>query len=162
MGVKIGDSIPDLNVMVKDEEGIDAVSLRAFTSGRKVVIFIVPGAFTPTCSAKHVPSFLEHHDALTQAGIEAVACIAVNDAHVMKLWGEDQQADGKITMMADAKGEVAEAFGVRVDMGPIMGVRAGRSAFVLDDSIFSHVFIEAPSAYEVSSAEHILSELQKA
>lgn len=160
MGVKIGDSIPDLNVMVKDDEGVDAVSLRAFATGRKTVIFVVPGAFTPTCSAKHVPSFIEHYDALKAAGVGAIACLSVNDAHVMHAWGEGQHVSDKITMMADAKGEAADAFGLLVDMGPVMGARAGRAAFIMDDGIITHAFVEAPMVYELSSAEHILATLQ--
>ena len=159
MGVNIGDSLPNVNVMVKDEAGIDTVNLLEFSKGRRVVIFVVPGAFTPTCSAKHVPSFLEHYDALTNSGVDAIACLSVNDAHVMKVWGDDQKVTGKITMMADAKGEAADAFGIFVDMGPVMGHRAGRSAFVAENGVLSHIFIEEPAVYEVSSAENILAAL---
>lgn len=162
MGVQIGDSIPDIEVMVKDEDGIDTVNLSQFAAGRKVVVFVVPGAFTPTCSAKHVPSYLTHYDALRAAGIDAIACLSVNDAHVMKAWGEDQQVGDKITMMADIRGTAAEALGLLVDMGPVMGARAGRAAFVLEDGIFTHIFVEAPAVYEVSSAEYVLEAVKAA
>lgn len=160
MRVNIGDSIPDLDVMIKDEDGVDTLNLKEFTQGRKIVLFIVPGAFTPTCSAKHVPSFITHYDALRAAGVDEIACLSVNDAHVMKVWGEDQEANGKVTMLADVRGTVADALGVLVDMGPVMGVRAGRSAFVLEDGVFTHIFIEEPAVYDVSSAEHVLEALQ--
>ena len=156
MSVKIGDPIPNVEVMVKDADGIDTVNLSVFAAGRNIVIFVVPGAFTPTCSAKHVPSFLAHYDALGAAGIDAIACLSVNDAHVMKAWGDDQDVGDKITMMADIRGTAADALGLLVDMGPVMGARAGRAAFVVEKGIFTQVLIEAPAVYEVSSAEHVL------
>lgn len=157
MSVQIGDPVPDMDIMVKGDDGIDTVNLSTFTEGRRVIIFVVPGAFTPTCSAKHVPSFLHHYDALRSAGIDAIACLSVNDAHVMKVWGEDQKVGDKITMMADIRGTAAEALGLLVDMGPVMGLRAGRAAFVIHNGKITHKFVEEPAIYEVSSAEHILA-----
>lgn len=157
MSVKIGDIVPDCNVMIKTAEGVDTVSLRDFSAGRTVALFVVPGAFTPTCSVKHAPSYLAHYDSLMAAGIDEIACLSVNDSFVMEAWGRHLAVDNKITMMADMKAEAASALGIAVDMGPMMGVRANRSAFVLKDGLITHIFIEEPSAYEVSSAEHMLA-----
>ena len=159
MSLQIGDQIPDLDVQVKQDGIIDAVNLREFAADKTIILFVVPGAFTPTCSAKHVPSYLAHFEALKAAGIDAIACLSVNDAHVMDAWGTDQQVGDKITMMADISGDVAAALGLKVYMGPIMGERAGRAAFVLKDGTFSHIFIEEPAVYQVSSAEHVLHHL---
>ena len=159
MSLTIGQKLPDMTVHIKDQEGIDSCETGAFFAGKKVLIFTVPGAFTPTCSLKHVPSYLTHYDALKAAGIDEIACLSINDAHVMYAWGEAQQVGDKITMLADQSGDFLEALGLAVYMGPVLGKRAGRSAFIVDDGVLTHHFVEEPAVYEVSSAEHVLAHI---
>ena len=159
MSLTIGQKLPDMTVHIKDQEGIDSCETGAFFAGKKVLIFTVPGAFTPTCSLKHVPSYLTHYDALKAAGIDEIACLSINDAHVMYAWGEAQQVGDKITMLADQSGDFSEALGLAVYMGPVLGKRAGRSAFIVDDGVLTHHFVEEPAVYEVSSAEHVLAHI---
>jgi peroxiredoxin len=120
----------------------------------------VPGAFTPTCSAKHVPSFVGHYDALKAKGVELVACVSVNDAFVMAAWGKDQHADGKVMMLADGNGELTKAIGLSGDMSAYgLGLRSQRYAMVLDDGVVTVLNVEQPGSYEVSSAEAVLQAL---
>ena len=159
MSLTIGQKLPDMTVHIKDQDGIDSCETGAFFAGKKVLIFTVPGAFTPTCSLKHMPSYITHYDALKAAGIDEIACLSINDAHVMYAWGEAQQVGDKITMLADQSGDFSEALGLAVYMGPVLGKRAGRSAFIVDDGVLTHHFIEEPAVYEVSSAEHVLAHI---
>ena len=159
MSLTIGQKLPDMTLHTKDEDGIDSCETGAFFAGKKVVVFTVPGAFTPTCSLKHMPSYLEHYDALKEAGIDEIACLSINDAHVMHAWGEAQNVGDKIKMLADQSGAFSEALGLAVHMGPVLGTRAGRSAFIVDDGVITHSFIEEPAVYEVSSAEHVLAHM---
>ena len=119
----------------------------------------MPGAFTPTCSVKHLPSYLDQYDALKQKGVDAIICLSVNDAHVMYAWGRDQGVEDKIIMLADSSAAFSEALGLAVHMGPVLGTRSSRSAFVVEDGVISHAFLEEPMVYEVSSAEHVLANL---
>lgn len=157
MSLSVGQTIPAVELHVKDTDGIDTLDIQAFSKGKKIVIFSVPGAFTPTCSMKHVPSYLAHYDQLKSAGFDAIICLSVNDAHVMYAWGQDQQVGEKIIMAADSHAVLAEALGLAVDMGPVLGKRAARSAFVFEDGVMTHEFKEEPMVYEVSSAEHVLA-----
>ena len=159
MSLTIGQKLPDMTVHIKDQDGIDSCETGAFFAGKKVLIFTVPGAFTPTCSLKHMPSYITHYDALKAAGIDEIACLSINDAHVMYAWGEAQQVGDKITMLADQSGDFSEALGLAVYMGPVLGKRAGRSAFIVDDGVLTHHFVEEPAVYEVSSAEHVLAHI---
>ncbi|MEL0142340.1 MAG: peroxiredoxin, partial [Alphaproteobacteria bacterium] len=124
-----------------------------------VVLFVVPGAFTPTCSAKHLPGFVKLADKYKAAGIDKIACMAVNDAHVMRAWAEAGDAVGVIDMIADFHTEMSDALGLTRDMGPIMGRRAARCAMVVDHGVVQSIFMEEPGAFEVSSAEHVLASL---
>ena len=125
-----------------------------------MVLFAVPGAFTPTCSAKHLPGFVQYADALKAKGVDTVACIAVNDAFVMAAWGKEQGTDGKITMLADGSAAFAKAIGLELDlMGRGMGVRSQRYALVAQDGKVTHLAVEAPGGFEVSKAESILATL---
>jgi peroxiredoxin len=121
------------------------------------VMFAVPGAFTPTCSAKHMPNYLENMDRLKAAGFDAVACLSVNDAHVMKVWGDATNATGQIDMLADMRAEFSRALGIAADFGDVMAERAQRCALVVEDGTITHVFIEEPGMFEVSSADHVLA-----
>ena len=159
MSLSVGQKIPAMELHVKDDDGIDVFDTGAYFADKKVVVFTVPGAFTPTCSVKHVPSFLAHYDQFKQAGFDVIICLSVNDAHVMHAWGKDQAVSDKIIMLADASGAFSQALGLAVHMGPVIGTRAGRSAFVVDNGTITHSFVEEPAVYEVSSAEHVLANL---
>jgi peroxiredoxin len=160
MPISVQDTLPDAIFYLKDEEGLHEMSLSSWAKGRKVVLIAVPGAFTPTCSARHLPSFLDHFDALKEKGVDAIGCLAVNDAHVMKAWGDASSAGGKIDMLADPEAKVAEALGIAVVKTPVLGnTRAGRMALIAEDGVVTHMFMEEPGAYEVSSAEHVLKHL---
>ena len=159
MTLTAGTTIPDVTVHIKTEDGIEAIQTADYFSNARVVMFVVPGAFTPTCSARHLPGFIEHADKLKAAGVDKIACLAVNDAHAMKAWGDASGATGKIDMIADSTALFAEALGIAVNMGPVMGYRAGRCAVIADNGVITKSFREEPGAFEVSSAEHLLSEL---
>jgi peroxiredoxin len=127
--------------------------------GKKVVLFSVPGAFTPTCSAKHLPGFVERADEILGKGVDTIACMAVNDVFVMNAWGKSAKAD-RILMLADGNGEFARALGLELDASGFgMGQRSQRFALIADDGVVSDLFVESPGEFRVSSAEHVLSRL---
>jgi peroxiredoxin len=152
-----GMKIPAITIRTKTEEGIEELETASYFAGRKIVMFAVPGAFTPTCSAKHLPNYLENMDRLKAAGFDAVACLSVNDAHVMKAWGDATNATGQIDMLADMRAEFSRALGISADFGDVMAERAQRCALVVEDGTITHVFIEEPGMFEVSSADHVLA-----
>ncbi|NNU16601.1 peroxiredoxin [Parvularcula sp. ZS-1/3] len=154
-----GDKLPSIQVFEATGEGPKPVTTEELFSGKKTVLFAVPGAFTPTCSAKHLPGFVEKQDALKAKGVDQIVCMSVNDAFVMKAWGDSANADG-ITMLADGNAALTEALGLEMDgTGFGMGKRSQRFAMVLDGTEVSEVFVEDPGAFEVSSAEHVLANL---
>jgi peroxiredoxin len=127
--------------------------------GKKVVLFSVPGAFTPTCSAKHLPGFVDHANEILAKGVDTIACMAVNDVFVMSAWGKSGKAD-KILMLADGNGEFTRALGLQLDATAFgMGQRSQRFALVAEDGVVSDLFVEAPGEFRVSSAEYVLSSL---
>jgi len=141
------------------EKGPQPVNTTDYFAGRKIVLFSVPGAFTPTCSAYHLPGFVEHANEFSAKGIDAIACMAVNDVFVMHAWGNSANADG-IDMLADGNADFAEALGLASDASAFgMGKRSKRFALVADDGIVTHLMIEAPGEFRVSSAESVLSQL---
>ena len=157
--IAVGQTIPQVNFQMKLDDGINTFSTAEYFSNCRVVLFVVPGAFTPTCSAKHLPGFVKHADKIKAAGIDKIACLAVNDAHVMRAWAEAGNAIGIVDMMADWHAEMSDALGLTRDMGPIMGRRAARCAMVIDNGVVQSMFMEEPGAFEVSSAEHVLANL---
>jgi glutaredoxin/glutathione-dependent peroxiredoxin len=158
MAIQVGDSIPDANINIL-KDGVQAVSTGEFFKGRKVVLFAVPGAFTPTCSAKHLPGYIEHAEAFNAKGYD-VACLSVNDAFVMSAWAKSQDAPESIQMIADGNAEFTKALGLELDATPFgMGLRAKRFALVADDGKVTQLFIEAPGEFSVSSAESVLTAL---
>lgn len=160
MTIKVGDKLPDVGLQQKTADGIDTLDNAALFAGKKVVLFAVPGAFTPTCSAKHVPSFVQNIDALKAKGVDTVACVAVNDPFVMGVWGKDQASDGKVTMLADGSAKFTKAIGLELDLTDRgLGVRSQRYAMVVDDGTVSQLFVEEGGAYDVSSAENVLKHL---
>jgi peroxiredoxin len=129
-------------------------------AGKKVVLFSVPGAFTPTCDARHLPGFIKHAADFKAKGVDTVACMAVNDVFVMKAWGQASAAEDKVLMLADGNGDYARALGLDFDASKFgMGTRSQRFAIVVDDGVAKQVLVEAPGDFKVSSAEHVLSQL---
>jgi len=160
MTIKVGEQIPSMKLMMATPEGPKETSTDEIFKGKKVVLFAVPGAFTPTCSAKHLPGFVQGADAMKAKGVDTIACIAVNDAFVMGAWGKDQSCDGKVVMLADGSAAFTKALGLELDlMGRGMGTRSQRYALVAQDGKVTHLAVEAPGGFEVSKAESILAQL---
>lgn len=160
MTIKVGDKLPDVGLQHKTADGIDTLDSAALFAGKKVVLFAVPGAFTPTCSAKHVPSFVQNIDALKAKGVDTVACVSVNDPFVMGVWGKDQASDGKVMMLADGSAKFTKALGLELDLTERgLGVRSQRYAMVVDDGTVSQLFLEEAGAFDVSSGENVLAHL---
>jgi peroxiredoxin len=160
MTIAVGDKIPSAKLKTMTAEGPKDISTEEIFGGKKVVLFAVPGAFTPTCSAKHLPGFVEKAAEIKSKGIDTVACLAVNDAFVMGAWGKDQKTDGKVLMLADGAAAFTKQLGLELDLtGPGMGVRSKRYAMVVDNGVVKTLNVEAPGAFEVSSADAILRAL---
>ena len=161
MTIKVGDKIPAVTVKQPDAGGPKDVSTADLFRGKKAVLFAVPGAFTPTCSAKHVPSFLSNLDALKRKGVDLVACIAVNDAFVMGAWAKDQGAGDKIVFLADGSADFTRAVGLDLDASGLgLGIRSHRYAMLIEDGVVKALNVEPnPGALDVSSAEAILKAL---
>ena len=160
MTIKVGDKVPAVKVKQMTPEGMKDVDTGEFFKGKKVVLFALPGAFTPTCSAKHLPGFVEKAAEIKGKGVDAIACLSVNDAFVMNAWGKDQKADGKVQMLADGNGDFTRAVGLELDgSGYGLGKRSQRYAMVVDDGVVKALNVEKPGAFEVSSADAILKAL---
>jgi peroxiredoxin len=159
MSIKVGDKVPAAKLTVMSETGPAALSTDELFAGKKVVLFSVPGAFTPTCSAKHLPGFVNHADEIFGKGVDTIACVSVNDVFVMNAWGKSANAD-KVSMLADGNGEFAAALGLELDASGFgMGKRSQRFALIANDGVVTDLFIEGPGEFRVSSAEHVLSSL---
>ncbi|MGB3456119.1 MAG: peroxiredoxin [Litorimonas sp.] len=159
MTIETGQSVPDATFMTMGEDGPAPMSASELFGGKRVVLFAVPGAFTPTCSAKHLPGFKEHRADFAAKGVDTVACTSVNDVFVMDAWGKDQAADD-VVMLADGNGEFAKALGLEMDgSGFGMGTRSQRYAMVVNDGTVEQLFVEGPGEFKVSSAEHVLEQL---
>ncbi len=161
MAIKKGDKVPAGKFMVMKADGPGALTTDEFFKGKKVVVFSVPGAFTPTCSKQHLPGFVQQADALRKKGVNTVACLSVNDVFVMDAWGKAGGADGKVTMLADGNAEYTKALGLELDAtGFGMGIRGQRFAMVVEDGKVTALEVEpAASGCTVSSAAGILSKL---
>ncbi len=160
MTISTGDKMPSGAFGLMTEAGPGAISTDDLFSGKKVVLVSVPGAFTPTCSADHLPGFVDHADALKSKNVDTIACMAVNDVFVMDAWGKDRGVGDKVMMLADGNGEYAEALGLSFDASGFgMGTRGQRFAIVVEDGVATHVAIEAPGQLEVSKAEAVLEAL---
>ncbi|GMM60275.1 peroxiredoxin [Novosphingobium pituita] len=159
MTISVGDTLPNVKLVKATAQGPEAVQSAEFFKGKRVALFAVPGAFTPTCSAKHLPGFVEKADAIKAKGIDEIACISVNDAFVMKAWGAANGAD-TVTMLADGNGDFAKAVGLTMDgSGFGMGLRSQRYAMVVKDGVVEQLHVEAPGDFKVSSAEYLLEQL---
>ena len=160
MTIQVGEKVPEGTLVSMTDNGPAPVTSDALFSGKKVVLFSVPGAFTPTCSAQHLPGFIQNADALKAKGVDTIACMAVNDAFVMGAWGDDQGAGGKVLMLADGNGTYSKALGLDFDASGFgMGTRGQRFSLIVDDGTVTHLNVEEPGAFQVSSAEHALSQL---
>ena len=160
MTVSVGDKIPSVKLKTMTAEGMSEVDTGDYFAGKKVVLFAVPGAFTPTCSAKHLPGFVNKAGDLKSKGVDEIACISVNDAFVMDAWGKDQGAGGDVTMLADGNGDFAKAMGLEMDgSGFGLGTRSQRYALVAENGTITALNVEQPGAFEVSSAEAIMAAL---
>ncbi len=160
MTIKVGDKVPSATLMQMKDGGPKPVKTDDLFAGKKVVLFALPGAFTPTCSAKHLPGFVQNADALKKKGVDAIACLSVNDAFVMGAWGDQQGAGDKVMMLADGNGDFTRAVGLEMDGSRFgMGKRSQRYAMVIDNGVVKELNVEEPGAFAVSSAEHVLKQL---
>ncbi|SCW46588.1 Peroxiredoxin [Sphingobium faniae] len=160
MTIAKGDRLPAATFAKMTENGPEQVASDSFFSGRTVALFSVPGAFTPTCSAKHLPGFIEKADALKQKGVDEIACTAVNDAFVMDAWGKSAGAQGKVTMLADGNGDFARSVDLIMDGSKFgMGTRGQRFSMLVKDGVVEQLNVEAPGDYKLSSADHMLEQL---
>ena len=159
MSIRIGDPIPSAIISQMSEQGPQPVDTTAYFSARTIVLFSVPGAFTPTCSAYHLPGFIEFADDFAAKGVDAIGCMSVNDVFVMHAWGKSAHAKG-IDMLADGNGDFTRALGLELDGTAFgMGQRSQRFALVAKDGIVTHLMVEAPGEFRVSSAESVLAAL---
>jgi len=160
MSIAVGDKIPDVEVKTMGPEGPKAVSTGEVLGSGKVVLFAVPGAFTPGCSKIHLPGYVEHAEELKAKGVTTIACIAVNDAWVMQAWGDAGGATGKIVMLADGNGTFTEAMGLGADMtGAGLGARSKRYAAVIEDGVVTSLDVEAKPGVDVSACAAVLTKL---
>ena len=167
MTIKVGDKLPagtlqEFHEVEKDgcAVGPNPVKVEDLTRGKKVVIFGLPGAFTPTCSAKHVPSYLANYDKLKAKGVDTIACLSVNDAFVMGAWARDQKTGDKVRMLADGSADYTKALGLELDLGARgMGLRCQRFSMLVDDGVVKALNVEAPGKFEVSDGETMLKQL---
>ena len=160
MTIAVGDKLPSTTIVKATENGPEAVPSDEFFAGRKVALVSVPGAFTPTCSARHLPGFLDKADEIKAKGIDEIAFTSVNDAFVMGAWGKANEAAGKVTMLADGNGEFAKSVGLTFDGSKFgMGERGQRYSMIVNDGVVEELNVEAPGEFKVSSAEHLLEQL---
>jgi len=160
MAIQKGDNVPEATFMTMGTDGPEPMTTDQLFAGKRVALFAVPGAFTPTCSAKHLPGFKEQAEAFKSKGVDSIACTSVNDVFVMNAWGKDQGIDGEMTMLADGNGEFAKAIGLELDgSGFGLGQRSQRYAMIINDGVVEQLFVEGPGEFKVSAAEHLLENL---
>lgn len=159
MSIQAGDKIPSCTIKTPGEKGPEDISTDAIFGGKKVVVFAVPGAFTPGCSNTHMPGYVVHGDDIKAKGVDTIACLSVNDAFVMGAWSKDQNAEN-ILMLADGNAELTKALGLTMDASGFgMGTRSQRFAMIVDDGVVSHIAVEPAGGVDVSAAEKILEQL---
>jgi peroxiredoxin len=160
MTIKVGDKVPSVKLKQLTADGMKDINTDDVFGGKKVVLFAVPGAFTPTCSARHMPGFVEKADQFKAKGVDAIACVAVNDPFVMNAWSKDQKAEGKVLMLADGNGDFTRAIGLEMDgSGYGLGKRSQRYAMIIDKGVVKVLNVEKPGAFDVSSADTVLNAL---
>ncbi|MCC5450688.1 peroxiredoxin [Rheinheimera sp. UJ51] len=156
--IKVGDKLPEVTFAQLTAEGMQSPTTSDVFAGKKVVLFAVPGAFTPTCSAAHLPGYIALADQIKSKGVDTIVCIAVNDAFVMKAWADSQNAE-EITFLADGGASFHKAIGLTMETGDFGGVRSERYAMIVDDGVVSLLNVEPPKSFEVSKAETVLAAL---
>jgi peroxiredoxin len=160
MAIKVGEKVPSAKLKTMKDGKMQDITTDEIFRGKKVVLFAVPGAFTPTCSMQHLPGFVEKADEIKKKGVDTIACVSVNDAFVMDAWGKDKGATGKVLMLADGNGEFTKAMGLDFDGSGIgFGLRSQRYAVVVQDGVVKHLAVEEPMKFQVSSADAILAKL---
>jgi peroxiredoxin len=159
MAIQVGDTIPDVPLTIATPDGPQPTTSGEYFKGKRVALFAVPGAFTPTCSARHLPSYVDKAGELKAKGVDEIACVSVNDPFVMAAWGE-RDGSSDITMLADGNGQFAEAVGLEMDASGFgMGKRSQRYSMLVNDGVVEQVNAEAPGEYRASSAEHLLEQI---
>ena len=156
--IKVGDKIPSVDITVVNTKDQETISADKLFAGKKVIVFGLPGAFTPTCSASHLPGYVVLADDIKAQGVDMIACVSVNDAFVMRAWGEQQNAE-EITLLADMAAEFSKALGLEVDLPNLGGLRSQRYAMVVDDGVVSALNVDEGGALDVSSAESVMKAL---
>jgi peroxiredoxin len=160
MSIQIGDRLPEATFTTMTAEGPKPLTTAEVFGGRKVVLFSVPGAFTPTCSKMHLPGYVKQADELKAKGVAAIACLAVNDAFVLDAWSKSQDADGKVLMLADGNAAFTKAIGLELDASKFgMGTRSQRFSLIAEDGVVTSLNVEAPGKFEVSSCEYTARQL---
>ena len=160
MTIQVGDKIPSITLHHMTTDGPTAITTEEIFSGKKVVLFALPGAFTPTCSAQHVPGYVANAEAIRAKGVDTIACLSVNDAFVMGAWGRDQGVGDKVQMLADGSAKFTKAVGLELDLSERgLGLRAARYAMVVDDGVVQSLHIETAGGLDVSAAEKVLDAL---
>ena len=160
MTIKVGDTLPQASFMRFTADGPAPLKSDDLFKGKTVALFAVPGAFTPTCSAKHLPGFKKHAAELKAKGVDTIACVSVNDVFVMKAWGKDQGIEDEVLLLADGNGDFTKAVGLTLDgTGFGMGLRSQRYSAILDNGVVTHFNLETSPGVDVSSAETILTQL---
>jgi len=160
MTIKVGEKVPSATLMQMKGGAPQPVKTDDLFKGKKIVMFGLPGAFTPTCSAKHLPGFIQHSEEIRQKDVDAIACLSVNDAFVMGAWGEQQGSGDKVMMLADGNGDFTRALGLEMDASRFgMGRRSQRFAMLVEDGVVKKLNVEEPGSFSVSSAEHMIGQL---
>lgn len=160
MTIKVGDKIPELNLFTMTDDGPGGVSTGDIFKGRKVALFGLPGAFTPTCSSMHLPGFLKNADAIKAKGVDSIVCLAVNDVFVMDAWGKSQDVGDRVMLVADGDAAFAKATGLELDLtGKGLGLRCQRFSMIVDDGVVKALNIDEGGAFEATSAERMLENL---
>lgn len=158
--IKENDQIPSGSLTSKGDLGIQHYDPRELFAKGRHVVFAVPGAFTPTCSEKHLPGYVKHAEAFKEAGVQSINCIAVNDAFVMKAWADDLGIGDQVRLLSDGNGAFSESLGLATDTGAFGGIRSKRYAMVIEDGVVEHLFVEDEKQFEVSKAEYVLEQLK--
>ena len=162
MTIQVGDRLPDVPITIATSDGPKPTTTGEYFNGKRVALFAVPGAFTPTCSARHLPSYVDKAQELKGKGIDEIACVSVNDPFVMSAWGQRDGSDD-ITMLADGNGQFAEAIGLTMDGSKFgLGTRSQRYSMIVDNGVVEQLNVEAPGDYRTSSAEHMLDQIATA
>jgi peroxiredoxin len=157
MTIKVGDVIPSVTLKYLTKDGLQEISTDTLFKGLKVVLFAVPGAFTPVCSAKHLPGFVEHAEAFKAKGVDQIVCLAVNDPFVMKAWGQDQKTGDSVFLLPDGNGTLTRALGLELDAtGHGLGIRSQRFALVAEDGVVTALAVDKPGTFDLTSAEATL------